>query len=78
MTYDNIKYRKLKALMVEKGKTQHDLSKLLGISIGAVNRKINGKIPWKLSECAKISAAFGLTIEEIFSPYYEKEAAVSR
>lgn len=61
---------------MEKGKTQQDLSELLGISIGAVNRKINGKIPWKLNECAKISAVFGLPIEEVFSSYFEKETAV--
>lgn len=75
----DIKYRKLKALMVEKGITQQDMSNILGISIGALNRKINGKILWKLNECSVVAGKLGSTIENIFDPYLEnKKEAVGR
>jgi len=41
---------KLKALLVENGLTQKDIAKTLGKSIQSVNKKINGKVDFRVKE----------------------------
>lgn len=53
-------YQKLKGVMTEKSITYADFSRVLGISITAVNNKINGKSDFLLSEVEIINKAFDI------------------
>lgn len=49
------KFLKIKARLVEKGLKQSDLAKQLGISLPALNRKLNGISDFRLSELEEIA-----------------------
>lgn len=46
---------KLKGLMLEKGITQKDLAKAIGISVVSLNKKINGLTQFDAEDIVKIS-----------------------
>ena len=45
---------KLKGAMAEKGISQADIAKILGLSTNSVSAKINGKVDFKVGEMQKI------------------------
>ncbi len=57
---------RLRVLRAEKGWTQEDLGKRLGVSRQAVNALETEKHDPSLDLAYRIAAAFGLTVEEIF------------
>lgn len=58
---------KLRALMLEKGYTQGQLAKLLGISEQSMNYKINNKREFKAKEIKAIIELLGINdVKEIF------------
>lgn len=57
---------KLKGKRVEKGYTQIDMSKLLGIEKATYTRKENGKAPFRLDEIYKILKILDCKFEDIF------------
>jgi predicted transcriptional regulator len=63
-----VKYPKLKALLCEKGLTQQEFSKIIGIGYDAFSFKINGKRKFTIDEIEKILKFFQKSFEEIFLP----------
>jgi putative transcriptional regulator len=61
-------FSKLKGLRAERGLTQLDMAKKLGISETSYVLRETGKREFKLSEMGIISTYFGLSIEDIFFP----------
>lgn len=59
-----INVRKLKSVLILKGISQQDLAYNLGISKQALNYKINGRTPFKVSEILKIQKLLKLSKEE--------------
>ena len=61
-------YENLKIEMSNKGITQKDIARLLGLRIASVCDKINGKFSFKLDEAFKIRDKYfkDLTIEYLF------------
>ena len=57
---------KLKGKRVEKGYTQKDMSKLIGMEIATYTRKENGKAPFRLDEIYKILDILKCKFEDIF------------
>ncbi len=57
---------RLRVLRAEKGWTQEDLGKRLGVSRQAVNALETEKHDPSLDLAYRIAALFGLTVEEIF------------
>lgn len=62
----SLKHLKLKALMIENGLTQADMSKILGINASTFSKKINGKKDFTITEIETIKDYFNLPYEEIF------------
>jgi len=64
-----MKTNELKAEFARHGKTYEDISKLLNISEGSVQRKVNGLTQFKPSEISVLKDALNLTperVDEIF------------
>ncbi len=49
-----INLMKIKGKMTEKGFTQRELAEILGISIQSLNKKLNGKVEFVISEATKL------------------------
>ncbi|MCE5342637.1 MAG: helix-turn-helix domain-containing protein [Eubacteriales bacterium] len=64
---------KLRALMLEKGFTQGQLAKTLGISEQAMNQKINNKREFKASEIATLLEV--LSVENIGEVFFNPEVS---
>jgi len=62
-------FLKLKARLVEKGLRQSDLAKRLGISVQALNRKLNGISDFRLSELEEIAKALDID-EHQYNEYF--------
>ena len=56
-------FSKLKGRMKELNLTQEDVSHALGISIQSFNKKINGKVPFKLEEVVVITDLLDISSE---------------
>lgn len=52
--------------MTLKNETQLDIAKLINVSLQAINKKINGKSPFKDTEMKTIADHFGTTIDNLF------------
>ena len=60
-------YAKLRALMVERGITQGDLAKILGLSRTAMSSKFTGKIPFTVKEIKLLKALLGFdSVDDYF------------
>lgn len=60
-------YAKLRALMLEKGITQGDLAKILGISRTAMSSKFTGRIPFTVKEIKLLKALLGFeSVDDYF------------
>lgn len=57
---------KLKGKRVEKGLTQHDIAKMLGMATATYNLKENGKVEFSMRECISIMKILECTFEDIF------------
>jgi len=53
--------KRLKARMVEKDMTAEDLSRLLGLSVNSIYRRLNGRSPFTIDEVHIICEELGLT-----------------
>jgi|Cm827metagenome_2_1110796.scaffolds.fasta_scaffold06475_8 transcriptional regulator with XRE-family HTH domain len=62
---------KLKALMVEKGFTQEQLAKKLGISEQSLNYKINNKREFKASEIQALTKI--LDVQDVDSIFFARD-----
>lgn len=59
--------KNIKTLQVNKGLTQDELAKKLGICGSGLSRKLNSKTPtWSFDEAVELSKIFGLSMEVIF------------
>lgn len=57
---------KFKGYCTEHGIKQKEIAELLGISVGSVNRKINGKEKFTLEQVKIICAHYGISADEYF------------
>lgn len=62
MPYD---YSKLDGKIVEVFKNRQNFAKSLGLSERSLSLKMNGKVPWKQPEIAKICNLLSITENEI-------------
>lgn len=60
------RHSKLKGIRVEKGLTQEDMAKRIGISTYSYLMKENGKRDFTLTEMKKICEILGTELSEIF------------
>ena len=69
MTFD---HSKLKGLLREKGMTQDDLAKAVGLSPSGLNLKMNGKLGFRVDEVYSICVRLGIDdpIPYFFTPKY--------
>jgi len=51
---EEMKFKKLKGLMMERGYSQSKLSQCLGITVQTFNAKLNGRSKFTLSEVVRI------------------------
>lgn len=56
-----INFSKLKGLIREKGMSQTDLAKAIGIGANSINQKLNNKRDFTLMETVAISKVLGIT-----------------
>lgn len=61
-----IKYPNLLAEAARCGDTYSSLSKLLGISVSAVARRLNGTVEWSISEIATLCKHYDKTYDYLF------------
>ena len=68
-------YKNVKAEMSRKGIILEDLAEALGLTIGTVSQKLNGKYPITLNEAKIIKKRLGVDIplEELFEVIEEGE-----
>lgn len=64
---------KLKVLLLQQGIKQKDLAEYLGVSMQAVNMKINNNRLFKLSEILKICDLLKISEKECFAIFFAKE-----
>lgn len=62
-----------KAIKCTPDMTQAIIAQMLGITIGALVQKLNGRIPWKLWEAYTIMDALRLPIADIKTYFPDKE-----
>lgn len=65
--------KKLRALMVEKGYTQEQLAKLLGITETTLNYKINNKREFKASEIQALTKILGIPMQEVDGIFFARD-----
>lgn len=63
---DFMSERIIKAYMVLRGKTQSDMAKRLGTTVGTFNLKLNGKYSFTYNEMETISEELERPLEELF------------
>lgn len=59
-----------KAMLARHEATQSDIANLLGLSVSAVNGRINGQIEFRRNEISAIRKEYGLTDEETMSIFF--------
>ena len=66
-------YRNVKAEMTRRGITLETLAQQLGVTIGTLSNKLNGKQPLTFNEAKKIKSelAVDIPLEELFEEYTE-------
>lgn len=63
---EKVKYPGLAGEMAKRGDTQKTLSKLLGIPLSSVSRRMSGEIEWSISEIDKICEHYKKDYYELF------------
>lgn len=61
---------KLKGLMREKGFTQEDVSKEIGIACSTLNLKLNGNVFFTQEEIFNISNLLGISKDDLFEYFF--------
>ena len=57
--------KKLTALMYDKGVTQREVAKAIGLSKTSVSYAVNGRVVPKADTLIKLAAYFGVTVDEL-------------
>jgi len=57
---------KIKGLRAERGMSQADLAKIIGITAGSLQLKEDGKYDWKSSEMFTMRRFFKVSLDELF------------
>ena len=57
---------KFKGFCAENGIKQSDIAKLLGVTVSIVNAKINGRIPFTLSQVKAICEEYKISADDYF------------
>lgn len=68
MQKNNKNYRNIRVQMFNRGMSQRELAKEMGLGVTTINRKLTGKTPWLLDECLLLAKIFGTTLDNIFLP----------
>lgn len=71
-------YSKLLGLMREKGITQEELAKQIGISSTTLNKRLKNNSQFQQDEMKKILSTLGLTIEDVVPIFYTQQLAFSQ
>ena len=68
---NNVKYPKLRGRIAELGMSQTELAKVLGISVPAMNAKMNGRMAFVQRDILKLCDALNISAEEIGTFFYD-------
>jgi len=68
---NNVKYPKLRGRIAELGISQTELAKILGISVTAMNSKMNGRMAFVQRDILKLCEALNISAEEIGTFFYD-------
>ena len=68
---NNVKYPKLRGRIAELGISQTELAKILGISVTAMNSKMNGRMAFVQRDILKLSEVLNISAEEIGTFFYD-------
>ena len=63
-------FSKLVGRMAEKGLTQGDVAKALGITSTTLRKKLKGLCDWKLTEIYKLIDLLSISYEEVFDYFF--------
>jgi transcriptional regulator with XRE-family HTH domain len=65
-------YRRIKALLVEKGLRQNDLAELIEMNVSTLNLKLNGHNDFTLPEIEKLVEKLGISDSNIRYYFFEQ------
>lgn len=54
-------HMKLKGVLIERGLTQNDIAKIIGVAAGTVNKKINGSLSFTFDEVMNICNSLNIS-----------------
>lgn len=66
-------YQKLKAKIMEKFKTQAAFAEAMGMSLTALNQRLNGAVEWKTPEMVKACALLEVELSEAWEYFFNKK-----
>lgn len=69
---DDLPYKKLRELMIERGLTHEAVSDKLGITKTTFSRKINGQQPFKTVEIYKLVAFLKIPKNDIYDYFFQE------
>lgn len=66
-------YIKLKARIMEKFRTQEDFAKAMGMSLPALNQRLNGAVSWRSPEMAKACELLGIDMPDMWIYFFTEK-----
>lgn len=66
-------YQKLKAKIMEMYKTQAAFAEAMGMSLTALNQRLNGVVEWKTPEIVKACGLLGIELCEAWAYFFVKK-----
>lgn len=66
-------YHKLKVKIMDVYKTQAAFAEAMGMSLTALNQRLNGAVEWKTPEIAKACELLGIELSEAWEYFFNKK-----
>lgn len=67
MTFQEVEFENLKAVMARYGHSQTTLAKLMGVPKNYVCRRFNKRTKWNIDDMRKISEIYEMPMDELFN-----------
>lgn len=59
---------RLRAVLAERGVTQSELAKKIDLTFPAFNKRMNGRVDWKISELVRIARLLNADLTDLIDP----------